>query len=256
MRRCARLALVLVPPLVLAPLGAGTGAQGPSALPAARANTTTPIPFVEARPILERLRTSLPSELATKTTAELESAWPGWVARRNVEIRARVERGDEDSLVNLLLFGTSFTRLPRALNDSARLGGPQRAAEIVRGRIEDMIDGISSPGGNERLLFARELAARQGIDPATASGKDQLRALPARHHETRSSATSRATSARSNPRRRRPTPPPSSSRDRRCFGRADSPPIRPSGRISLSTRRSTRSPRRVCSAPRRCSGSR
>ena len=38
-----------------------------------------------------------------------------------------------------------------------------------------MIDGIASPGGNERLLFARELVTRQGIDPTTGSGKDRLR---------------------------------------------------------------------------------
>ena len=161
--------------VVLASLGAGIGARGPQAIQVSRANANTPIPYVDAEPILERLRPSLPPELATKTTAELESAWPEWVSRRNVEIRARVERGDEDSIINFLLFGTSFTRRPRALNDSARLGGPQRAAEIVRGRIEDMIDGITSPGGNERLLFARELVVRQRIDPTTPSGKDQLR---------------------------------------------------------------------------------
>ena len=55
------------------------------------------------------------------------------------------------------------------------MADPQRAAEIVRGRIEDLIDGIASPDGNERLRFARELLARQGIDPATPSGRDRLR---------------------------------------------------------------------------------
>ena len=160
---------------MLAAVSAEIGARGAQINQPSRADASTPIPYLDAKPILERLRSSLPPELATKTTAELESGWPEWVSRRNVEIRARIERGDEDSLINLLIFGTSFTRLPRALNDSARLGGPQQAAEIVRGRIEDMIDGIASPGGNERLLFARELVAHQGIDPTTPSGKDQLR---------------------------------------------------------------------------------
>ena len=92
--------------------------------------------------------------------------------RRHPRARRARRRG---LIVNLLLFGTSFTRLPRALNDSARLGGPSRLPRLFAGGFEDMIDGISSPGSNERLLFARELAARQGIDPATASGKDRLR---------------------------------------------------------------------------------
>ncbi len=147
---------------------------GPAILPPGTAATLR-IPYVEAGPILELLRPNLPSELATKTPAQLEAAWPDWVSRRDVDIRRRLEQGDEDSLFNLLLFGTSFTRLPRALNDSARIGGRQRGAEIVRGRIADMVAGIASPGANERLLFARELIARQGIDPATPSGKEQVR---------------------------------------------------------------------------------
>ena len=168
--RCTSLAVALATPVVLALLGAEIGArtsQTNQTNQSARANANTPIPYLDARPILERLRPSLPPELAAKTTAELESAWPDWVSRRNVDIRARVERGDEDSVINLLLFGTSFTRLPRALNDSASLGGAQQAAEIVRGRIEEMIDAVASPGGNDRLLFVRELVVRQGIDPET-----------------------------------------------------------------------------------------
>jgi len=97
------------------------------------------------------------------------------VSRRNLEIRARLERGDEDSIINLLLFGTTFTKRPRALNDSAKIGGPQRAAEIVRGRIADLVAGIVSPGSNERLLFAREVVERRGMDPTTPSGKEQAR---------------------------------------------------------------------------------
>ena len=68
-----------------------------------------PIPFRDAKPILERLAASLPPELAGKSLSELESAWDDWVSRRNREIRARLERGDEDSIVNFLLFGTTFT---------------------------------------------------------------------------------------------------------------------------------------------------
>jgi SAM-dependent methyltransferase len=84
-------------------------------------------------------------------------------------------------VINFLLFGTTFTRLPRALNDSAKVGGRERAADIVRGRIDDLAAAIASPGTNERLLFAREVVVRHGIDPATASGREQahvyLRAL-------------------------------------------------------------------------------
>ena len=140
-----------------------------------RMSIASPISFRDAKPILERLAASLPPELAGRSASELESGWGDWVSRRNREIRARLERGDEDSIVNFLLFGTTFTSLPRALNDGASIGGRQRAAEMVRGRTADLIAGIASPGANERLQFVREVVARRGIDPTTAAGREQAR---------------------------------------------------------------------------------
>lgn len=46
-------------------------------------------PYVDARPILAALRQELlPAELRGRTPAQLESAWPGWLSRRDAEIRA------------------------------------------------------------------------------------------------------------------------------------------------------------------------
>ena len=149
---------------------------GPIAQPAEPAAVATDMAYDDAKPVLEFLHDNLPSDLKGKTDAELQRAWPAWVSRRDAEIRARLSRGDEDSLLNFLLFGTTFTRLPRALNDSSKLGGSARAAEIVRGRIDDMAAGIVSPGQNERLRFARQLVERAGIDPSAPDGSDQVRA--------------------------------------------------------------------------------
>ena len=159
----------------MARFDAGAGGQRPSPVAAERTTPAVPIPYSEARPIVERLAASLPPELAARPASELESMWADWVFRRNREIRARLERGDEDSIVNLLLFGTTFTRLPRALDDSSRVGGRERTAEIVRGRTADLIAGIAAPGGNERLQFVRQVVARRGIDPATPGGREQAR---------------------------------------------------------------------------------
>src|SRR6185436_5364344 len=132
------------------------------------------ISFAEAKPILQTLHDRLPAELKERSPALLESFWPSWVLRRDAEIRARLEQGDDDSLVNFLLFGTTFTKQPRALNDSAKLGGRDRAAEILRERISDLVSGIASPGGNERLQFARRLVERRAINPNTSDGKAQV----------------------------------------------------------------------------------
>ena len=138
----------------------------------------TNIPYLDAKPIFEALpKDLLPSELRAQTPAGLESAWPAWVARRDVTIRARLERGDEDSIVNFLLFGTTFTKLPRATErDLLELAGrPSRAASPFVGRIEDLAAGIASPGTNERMQFARQVVEGKGINPGTAAGKNQVR---------------------------------------------------------------------------------
>lgn len=156
-------------------------AQAPRPQSAAAVATRANVPYVDAKPILETLRQDLlPTELRAKAPAEIESAWPAWVSRHDQTIRARLERGDDDSIVNLLLFGVTFTKQPRAkAQDILTLAARARSTEflqgrVVQGRVEDMVAGIALPGTNERLQFARQVIERKGIDPRTAAGKNQV----------------------------------------------------------------------------------
>ena len=172
------LRLLLLPALVSASALAQTQrpetSMAPESAVAAAAKAT--IPYVDAKPILEALQASLPTELSMKSPAELEAAWPDWVSRHNVEIRIRLERGDEDSIVNLWLYGATFTKLPPASERGiARVGGQSSVPWMIEGRIKDFVAGIASPGSNERLLFARQVFERQGIDPTTPTGRERVR---------------------------------------------------------------------------------
>src|SRR5579872_1523886 len=147
----------------------------PRASPTAEAVRTTPIPYADARPILEALREDLiPEELQTKTPAERQASWRRWVAGRDQEIRARLARGDEDSLVNFLLFGVTFTQLPR-VRLADLLGHVPAGLDLLRMRIDEMTIGIAAPGANERLRFAQQVTEHNGINPATAVGQDRIR---------------------------------------------------------------------------------
>jgi SAM-dependent methyltransferase len=109
--------------------------------------------------------------------AETQAAWSTWVARRNAEIRARVRRGDEDSLVNLWWFGTSFTSLPPARPvDVAAHDAGATLSTVVNGRLDDLLEGLIAPGANSRLRFARQLVTEQGVDPTTSAGRSRARA--------------------------------------------------------------------------------
>jgi SAM-dependent methyltransferase len=137
----------------------------------------TNIPYGDARPILEALRETLPPALKVKTPVDLALAWSDWVSRHNEEIRQRLERGDEDSIVNFWYYGTSFTTLPPLSVRSIVAAGADagRVERMTEGRLQDLIAGMISPGTNERLRFARAVIERKGWDPATSEGKDQVR---------------------------------------------------------------------------------
>jgi hypothetical protein len=67
-------------------------------------------------------------------------------------------------MVNLLLYGTSFTKQPRikveAFTEASKAG-------ILRARVDDLVAGLRSPGDNERLTFLNGLLRSQGIDPSS-----------------------------------------------------------------------------------------
>ena len=137
-----------------------------------------PTPFTDIKPAIESLREDfLPAEFRGVTPAQAEARWPDWVTKRDAAIRARVEGGDEDSIIHLLLFGTTFTKAPRASErDLAALAtAPADGIRALRARIDDFAAAVGSPGANERLQFARQLVERRGIDLSTEVGRAALR---------------------------------------------------------------------------------
>jgi hypothetical protein len=114
--------------------------------------------YASAKPVLDQSSDVLPTELRDPS----EAKWSAWSQREDKAIRARLHQGDLDSIVNLLLYGTSFTKQPRikleSLTEASRAG-------ILRARVDDLVAGLRSPGANERLAFLNGLLRSQGIDP-------------------------------------------------------------------------------------------
>jgi hypothetical protein len=128
--------------------------------------------------VWEAIRPSSPSQFAGKSSDEVAAAWPEWVRLRDSEIRSRVSQGDEDSLVNLWLFGTSFTARPPARpRDVSLHGDGATLAQIAEGRLNDLFDALSMPGANDRLRWARQFFTDRGLNPATTRGRTGIREL-------------------------------------------------------------------------------
>jgi hypothetical protein len=157
------------------------------------AQTATPnavyLSYSEAQPVFAALEDILPLTLKGKSSSEMTALWNNWIKSRDSEIRDRLALGDEDSLVNLLLFGTSYTRQPRITPEEiARLRQPEnsqsleaqaatsRLSQVLQARTDDLIRGFDAPGINERLLFGRRLLVeKKGFDSHTASGRAKLK---------------------------------------------------------------------------------
>ena len=119
--------------------------------------------YTDVKPILDAERDGLPAELRNANQAK----WLAWARQQDKSIRARLHQGELDSMVNLLLYGTSFTRQPRI-----RMEGLTEASKsgVLRARVDDLVSGLRSPGDNERLIFLQRLVRTQGIDPGNPDG--------------------------------------------------------------------------------------
>ena len=139
------------------------------------------ITYQEAQPILDALGDNLPAELKSQTPSELADAWPGWVKRHDQDTRARLFRGDEDTMVNFIVLGTTFTRQPRftggefahlAVRNIPSQPLPDSPPEVnlLMARVDDFMHGLANPVNDERMLFLSQLVKKQGYRPLEASG--------------------------------------------------------------------------------------
>lgn len=126
------------------------------------------------------LHDDLPPELKGLPPTELANNWPRWVEHLDRQVRARVWRGEEDTLANYLLLGTGYTGEPR-ITDTYRAGLVQQfgceqdADNHVKSKIlarsHDLARALGAPDGDERLLTTLEIVNRAGYASRTPEGQ-------------------------------------------------------------------------------------
>ena len=125
------------------------------------------VSFAIVKPVLDALPNELPPELRERN----ESKWKPWAQREDTLIRARLEQGARDSMINLLLFGTSFTDQPRAQT----LLEPNDP--LFQSRLNDFWRALRNPHDNERLVFVRNLLERRGLRIDSSSSDEEAKAF-------------------------------------------------------------------------------
>jgi hypothetical protein len=136
------------------------------------AQVKTNVSYEDIEPLIGELRAHLPDELKGEP-GNVQRNWRSWVAARDAHTRARVARGDEDSVLNLLLLGTSFTKEPRIVTPMMATSGLGRVDHVVRKRAADLVAAAQSTDGNERLTLVREVLRRRGLDLSSTAGRQQ-----------------------------------------------------------------------------------
>jgi len=141
------------------------------------------IPWEEAAPIVASAPpATLPPDLAGKKPQQLIDLWPDWVRAQDKQVRERLAKGDEDSLVNLLLFGTSYTRQPRLsaeFFEKVRASGDAthaqaRLEQVIGNRTHDLVVAMAAPQRNERVDFMRKLIVNRGMGLTTPKEKAKV----------------------------------------------------------------------------------
>ncbi len=139
--------------------------------------TSIPLSYRDARPLLQLVDEILPPELKGKTADTQAAVWPKWLSSLNGHIQARLKRGDEDTLVNFLLFGTTFTKRPRLsvedltyVTKNVKSGSASafsmlkaETQELINGRVDDLVRALSIPVRDERLLLFRSLLPEKDL---------------------------------------------------------------------------------------------
>ena len=129
----------------------------------------------QARPVLAALPQSVPAKL--KSSGPLQpAAWQSWMQENDREIRARLERGEEDTLVNLLRFGVTFTREYRIDDEYlVRYGQSSLVNSFAEKRASDLVRALAAPHPSEGLLRMLVFLEKKGYPLKPAAQQAQAR---------------------------------------------------------------------------------
>ena len=90
-------------------------------------------------------------------------AWDRWIREQDAQVRARIDRGEEDSISNLILYGTSYTNLPRMESAESAVVEGGKVSEAAQARVHALVAAAGAATPNERIRIVRDFLKRKGI---------------------------------------------------------------------------------------------
>jgi hypothetical protein len=120
------------------------------------------IRYLSFAEVAETLRLFADSGLPGSDLANSD-AWDHWIREQDAQVRARIDRGMEDSISNLILYGTSYTNLPRLESPESTVAEDGQVSEAARARVGALVQAVGAASPNERIRIVRDFLVRRGI---------------------------------------------------------------------------------------------
>ncbi len=125
------------------------------------------ISLESAKPVLRGTASLLPPGL--QSVGVDEEQWARWVRTSDAEIRARLERGQEDTIANLLRFGVTFTSEYRIDDEYfLRYGESSLVNSFADRRADDLIRVLSNPRASQGIAEVRSFLEGKGFSFKTS----------------------------------------------------------------------------------------
>lgn len=122
------------------------------------------------------MREKLPKGLSQSGTVTAKD-WTRWVQTEDADIRARLDRGEEDTLTNLLRFGVTYTKEYRIDDEYLLRYGPSSLVNaFAENRANDLIRAMSSHNPNEGLARMRSFLEKKGYSFKTEEDRKKVKA--------------------------------------------------------------------------------
>jgi hypothetical protein len=133
------------------------------------------ISLESAEPVLSGLRDALPPDLKAAGPPN-DTQWSAWVQLKDREVRNRLIRGEEDTLVNLLRFGVTFTKEYRIDDEFlVRYGQSSLVNSFAENRANDLIHAWMAPNPSEGLIEMRIFVEKHGHSLKTARERTETK---------------------------------------------------------------------------------
>src|SRR5229473_1592613 len=111
--------------------------------------------FLTFAEVAETLRLFADSGLPGSDIAD-SIAWDHWIREQDAQVRARIDRGVEDSISNLILYGTSYTSLPRLESTESAVTEAGKISDAARARVRALVAAVGAATPNERVRIVRD----------------------------------------------------------------------------------------------------